>query len=152
MGKYIFILTILLFGCAPPQPYQQKYYTNTGSSYNSSSNNELRSLSIKQAQTISESNEVVRNISDEKLIEIASSVTADGLKDPSSAQFRRVNIKNYNGNRIVCGEVNGKNSYGGYVGFRKFMAGVSGFFIEETSSKYPEINRDANAGLTLACK
>ena len=34
------------------------------------------------------------------------------LKDPDSAQFQ--NIEGY------CGEVNAKNSYGGYIGFKKF--------------------------------
>lgn len=34
------------------------------------------------------------------------------LKDPESAEFR--NVKGY------CGEVNAKNSYGGYTGFDKF--------------------------------
>jgi hypothetical protein len=36
------------------------------------------------------------------------------LKDPDSAQFRRLEIK---GNK-ACLEVNAKNSFGGYVGFR----------------------------------
>ena len=34
------------------------------------------------------------------------------LKDPNSAQFQ--NIKG------ICGEVNAKNSYGGYTGFKRF--------------------------------
>ena len=34
------------------------------------------------------------------------------LRDPESAQFQ--NVKN------GCGEVNAKNSYGGYTGFKKF--------------------------------
>jgi len=36
------------------------------------------------------------------------------LKDPDSAQFRRFEVK---GNK-ACLEVNAKNSFGGYVGFR----------------------------------
>jgi len=36
------------------------------------------------------------------------------LKDPDSAE-----IRNHNGN---CGEVNSKNSFGGYTGFRRFIA------------------------------
>lgn len=42
------------------------------------------------------------------------------LKDPSSAQFR--NLKVHFG--TMCGEVNGKNSYGAYTGFDRFSAGV----------------------------
>ncbi|MDH0520842.1 hypothetical protein [Achromobacter xylosoxidans] len=36
------------------------------------------------------------------------------LKDPDSAKFR--NQKSF------CGEVNAKNSYGGYTGFKRFIA------------------------------
>lgn len=36
------------------------------------------------------------------------------LKDPDSAE-----IRNHNGN---CGEINSKNSFGGYTGFRRFIA------------------------------
>ena len=36
------------------------------------------------------------------------------LKDPDSTE-----IRNHNGN---CGEVNSKNSFGGYTGFRRFIA------------------------------
>lgn len=38
------------------------------------------------------------------------------LKDPNSAEFRNVVVA---GN-IVCGEVNAKNGFGGYVGFKSF--------------------------------
>lgn len=41
-------------------------------------------------------------------------VSAD-LKDPQSAEFR--NQKGF------CGEVNSKNSFGGYTGFQSFIAG-----------------------------
>lgn len=43
--------------------------------------------------------------------------TAAQLKDPSSAQFRNVQ----QGGGLVCGEVNGKNSYGAYSGFKMFV-------------------------------
>jgi hypothetical protein len=46
------------------------------------------------------------------------------LKDPESAQFRNLYTKSYAGkpspNDAVCGEVNAKNSYGGYIGFTRF--------------------------------
>lgn len=40
------------------------------------------------------------------------------LRDPSSAQFRNVQVKNI----FVCGEINGKNGFGAYNGFTKFYA------------------------------
>lgn len=45
------------------------------------------------------------------------------LKDPSSVQYRnvrRVPDKNGYPRVMICGEMNAKNSYGGYVGFRRF--------------------------------
>ncbi|MEB0092879.1 hypothetical protein QN391_07325 [Pseudomonas sp. CCI1.2] len=51
------------------------------------------------------------------------------LKDPESAQFRNLYTKSFTGNPprpnlaalvSVCGEVNAKNSYGGYTGFTRF--------------------------------
>jgi len=45
------------------------------------------------------------------------------LKDPLSAQYRNVRAvpdKNGYPREVICGEVNAKNSLGGYVGFRRF--------------------------------
>jgi hypothetical protein len=53
------------------------------------------------------------------------SKAAYSLKDPGSAQFRniRATIKTREtGTRftLVCGEINGRNSFGGYAGFTTF--------------------------------
>lgn len=45
------------------------------------------------------------------------------MLDPESAQFRNVrSVRNRYGEVGICGEVNAKNSLGGYAGFRHFMA------------------------------
>jgi hypothetical protein len=44
------------------------------------------------------------------------------LKDPSSAQFRTIRAAQLGAKVTVCGEINGKNSYGGYAGFTPFIA------------------------------
>ena len=49
------------------------------------------------------------------------------LKDPSSAQFQGLELKA--GGKVLCGEINAKNSYGGYVGFRPFVATSAGAAI-----------------------
>lgn len=41
------------------------------------------------------------------------------LKDPETARFRNLTTSR---NTFLCGEVNAKNSMGGYVGFVRFMA------------------------------
>jgi hypothetical protein len=49
------------------------------------------------------------------------------LTDPASAQFR--NMRNARGT-TVCGEVNAKNSFGGYIGFKRFAYVGGRAFIE----------------------
>lgn len=41
------------------------------------------------------------------------------LKDPDSAQFRDERLTPAG---VLCGEVNAKNSMGGYIGFRKYIS------------------------------
>jgi hypothetical protein len=48
------------------------------------------------------------------------------LKDPESARFRDAFV---NGSSY-CGQVNAKNSYGGYVGFKRFAAAGGYAYIE----------------------
>jgi len=55
------------------------------------------------------------------------------LKDPISAQIR--NHKGY------CGEVNSKNSFGAYTGFKRFIATSSMVLIEGESLKGPEFQK-----------
>ncbi len=55
----------------------------------------------------------------------ARQAVTDKLHDPSSAQFRNVRrIEHSNGSTMFCGEVNGRNAYGGMSGFQRFEAGV----------------------------
>ena len=57
-------------------------------------------------------------------IDAAKRAVASLLKDPGSAQFKNV-APAFHG-QAVCGEVNGKNAFGGYVGFRPFVVDPSG--------------------------
>lgn len=55
-------------------------------------------------------------------IEHAQNVIKEKLKDPESARFRRVYGAQGEVEKIaICGEVNAKNSYGGYTGYKPFM-------------------------------
>lgn len=60
--------------------------------------------------------------SESQLIEKVKSVASRDLKDPDSAKFRAVSINRSGGAFVVCGELNAKNSYGGYVGYERFAA------------------------------
>lgn len=57
---------------------------------------------------------------DAEKIEQVKSAVLEQLKDPESAQFSNVRVVG----GLVCGEVNAKNSFGGYVGKRKFWGGM----------------------------
>lgn len=54
-------------------------------------------------------------------------LAAATLKDPGSAQFRSMELKA--GGTVLCGEINAKNSFGGYVGFRPFVTTSSATVI-----------------------
>jgi len=55
------------------------------------------------------------------------------LKDPSSVQYKNVGIITKKaGTKTVCGEFNAKNSYGGYVGFKYFLAPANNSFLLNT--------------------
>ena len=87
-----------------------------------------------------------------QVIEKAKLAVSASLKDPGSAQFQNVRMANYGSWKVVCGEVNGKNSYGGYVGFGPFVAGVNGATLFDKDNKYPAIQAAANAGIRSACQ
>ncbi len=63
------------------------------------------------------------NAAESKYIHAVEEAVRYHLKDPESARFRNVRAKIRNakiGDGVVCGEVNSKNSYGGYIGFKRF--------------------------------
>jgi len=89
---------------------------------------------------------------EDDVMEKAKTATASILKDPDSAKFRNVRIVRYLEGKVVCGEVNGKNSYGGYAGFTPFVASQNASTLFHTDSKYPEVQEASNAGITAACR
>jgi hypothetical protein len=50
---------------------------------------------------------------------------ANQMKDPNGAEFRNWHAFESQNGLIVCGEINAKNSFGGYVGFTHFIAHTS---------------------------
>lgn len=64
--------------------------------------------------------EKLQQEADKRKIEALKKVIGATLKDPDSSQFRGLFLNP--SKTALCGEVNAKNSYGGYVGFRPFVA------------------------------
>lgn len=59
------------------------------------------------------------------------------LKDPASAEFRNVHFYSGGGVPVTCGEVNSKNSFGGYTGFERFIAAGSQLAVVESDMTSP---------------
>jgi hypothetical protein len=57
-------------------------------------------------------------VGDSALEREAKEAVARQMKDPGSVQFR--DIASYSDQKLVCGEVNAKNSFGAYTGFVRF--------------------------------
>jgi hypothetical protein len=70
----------------------------------------------------------------------AQNMIKEMLKDPESARFRRIYGAQGNVEKIaICGEVNAKNSYGGYTGYKPFMVfedGDQGFIWDSNADGY----------------
>ena len=66
-------------------------------------------------------------------VQVVKMSIAKSLKDPDSAKFRGVKLKW----GTVCGEVNAKNSYGGYAGYRRFYA-IDGTDVHMEETRFSE--------------
>jgi hypothetical protein len=55
----------------------------------------------------------------EKVIAGAEETIRYNMKDPSSVMLRDTQLSH--DGKVVCGQVNARNSYGGYVGFNRFI-------------------------------
>jgi hypothetical protein len=58
----------------------------------------------------------------EEFTAIAKQNLVHDFKDPGSVQYRSLFLSMREATPVLCGEVNGKNGYGAYVGFRQFYA------------------------------
>jgi hypothetical protein len=71
----------------------------------------------------------------------AKAVIEAGLKDPSSVQYKDLAVYRSadSSDRALCGSLNAKNSYGAYVGFKRFWVDAKGNvrFEGPDESEYP---------------
>lgn len=61
------------------------------------------------------------------------------LKDPNSADFK--DVRHVGEGRALCGQVNAKNSYGGYSGFKAFVADAEGVYWAGDGSARADIGK-----------
>ncbi|PWE48482.1 hypothetical protein DEM26_18210 [Thioclava sp. NG1] len=65
-------------------------------------------------------------IEDPELLKDVKAEVSKELKDPDSAKFRNIFSVKSGEETIICGEVNARNSYGGYAGYSYFYGMSSG--------------------------
>ena len=133
-------MTIVLAGCMSPggvyqNPIQKLYAISIA---------EVRGYAAEMHIFFEENGQ-------EKTIAAAQDAAKKTLKDPDSAKFQNIRMMDYDGGKVLCGEINAKNSYGGYVGYKRFVAGTSAATIFSTSTKYQNVNDASNAGIVAAC-
>lgn len=66
-------------------------------------------------------------------------------KDPASAQFTNLVVSDSGYQRTLCGSVNGKNSYGGYVGVKRFYVAWSGSSNPEIWNEFERTAKNRNS-------
>lgn len=139
--KYFSVMCAIgvLAGCATAPP-------------GSSPQNKLRQMSFDEISRHAAVNaQYLQSRSEKELTDASLEAAKNQLKDPGSAQFRSVRIVNHPNGKLICGEINGKNSYGGYVGFRLFAASPSGATTLRTGGRYAEVDELSNVGLRAGC-
>ena len=86
--------------------------------------------------------------SPKKVLNSIKTEVANSMKDPSSAQFKDVTVYKYTDKDgkpqfVAVGQVNAKNSFGGYVGFTYFsVAVIGGGGIIDDIVVFPQVASD----------
>lgn len=130
----------LITGCiASTQPIQSPYQG-------------IYDKRLQEAEDMAkELEETIKTVPAEKILKKVEEMVTYGLKDPESSRFRNLRFVKYEGRVVVCGEVNAKNSYGGYVGFENFIAGLKTWHMMKSSEAHTAAGAAENAGLNTYC-
>jgi hypothetical protein len=129
---------VFLAGCAPTNPYTMEDRIG-----------DARQNALRWAATLAlEGADVHAQLGDDEMMALARASIRESLADPESARFRREKVVAYDDGVLVCGEMNAKNRFGGYVGYDLYIS--SGYRAEfwQESEISPEA---ANAGILAAC-
>ena len=112
-----------------PQPYQQIAQSSPPPGSLDAATERLRRIASGEyaAQVEAErARQPAVNWSPAQIRAAARHAVASKLREPSSAQFRNVRrIQHGNGTMMFCGEVSGRNAYGGVSDFKRFEVGVT---------------------------
>ncbi|WP_320153001.1 hypothetical protein [uncultured Tolumonas sp.] len=111
-----------------------------GSKHPSSAPNNKQTEEVAPARTKEQIDaEVKENVRKSMSIELevkSERAVRNSLKDPDSAKFKGFYMSKKNAG---CGLVNAKNSFGGYVGFKRFISDGKTSIVEDTDSSFQEV-------------
>jgi hypothetical protein len=96
-------------------------------------------LALKMCSS-DDSSSQVRVPTDTDYIYFAQAGLKKRLKDPDSAQFKSTYLSRKSGTPVACGEVNSKNSFGGYSGFKLFL-GMGDIVVLEEDLSHGEFKK-----------
>lgn len=97
----------------------------------------MKRLLLAAAVALTVSPALAVTMNPQQAISQAKAAVLRQLKDPYSARFLSVQVLGMDGLSMVCGYVNAKNSYGGYVGARQFAYDTATDFamLQETDDQ-----------------
>lgn len=128
---------ILASGCAVPTA--GGYYESPYQKLQRLEADYRRSLTDSLAADADTINQVVKVSGVDGAIEKLKESLVTDFKDPDSVKFRSLKLVDYKQSKVLCGELNGKNSYGAYVGYRPFAASLQRVLVLSNSSSTSEI-------------
>lgn len=133
----IFLLPLTIMGCGEKPKDEAYYLKNETERKEKLAECRPFSSTLKADQNCENATSAEREYRLEKLKTLAMDMVRKKLKDPESARFSRITYQKQTNN--ICGYVNAKNSYGGYIGDRRFVI-VNGYvnILDGTSSAYNE--------------
>ena len=104
----------------------------SGMSFSAELSKELYQSNLNVIQALSRVHALQsKGISKNAVLKKAVDSLKNKMKDPDSVKIRELKIVKYQGGEIICGEFNAKNSYGAYVGYKRFIAGGEVAQVEE---------------------
>jgi len=72
--------------------------------------------------------------------------------DPGAVEFRGIAGYRHNGSIVLCGEINGKNRFGGYVGYSHFVYAGGVLLINKLEGKGEFWENSFNSNWNVNCQ
>lgn len=140
-------LAVALAACSKKQPVADAPAAPK-IDYKAKMDAELKARADQKQADAAAGQQALSAAADEDLKQRGTAAVRRMMKDPESAQFRNLEVKRGG----LCGEVNARNGFGGYVGFREFVFDDEGAVVRDNDlGTYVALNRKADRyGCTIS--